>query len=86
MNAVVLVQSRCFTPLPCGNGEERGPRARAHEVFVQMPQPANPNWLQDYGLKDRAVHFGLGAGMNSSCSQQISLQTIAVEQLWIQMG
>jgi hypothetical protein len=51
-----------------------------------MPQPANPNWLQDYGLKDRAVHFGLGAGMNSSCSQQISLQTIAVEQLWIQMG
>jgi hypothetical protein len=40
MNAVVLVQSRCFTPLPCGNGEERGPCARAHEVFVQMPQSA----------------------------------------------
>lgn len=77
--------SRCFTPLLAwGNGRNAG-HARAHEVFVQVRQPANPNWLQDYRLKDCA-HFGLGSGMNSSCSLQISLQMIAVEQYSISYG
>jgi len=37
--------------------------ARAREVFVQMPQPVIPNWVQDYALNPgyrTVLTWGLG--------------------------